>query len=156
MSKKLANTILFSLPEEDCGFLISYFILNQEKTRRLDRATYNGKSTFDLLEVDEGTPIWNQLTSYLEPILNCKFVHLRIHQWLPEDKAAVHVDNIHPGCDTMILRLDGYESSRLRVKNELVHEEMGQGYLLPEGTPHEVIPGNEYRYTVVGWCYQND
>lgn len=151
---KLDDIITFNISETLCGFLILQFMLNSEKARRLDRATYNGKSTFDLIEVDEGSSTWNLITKELEPLLNCKFVHLRIHQWEPTDKAAVHVDNIHPGCDTMILRLDSYEGSRLRVKNKLVHEEGGFGYLLPEGTPHEVVPGKEYRYTLVGWCEQ--
>ena len=126
-----------------CGLLISHMLCSDPQLLEKEDHT-----RFDFVDIPQG----HALRVDIERATGLRFETLRIHCFQPHDKAREHVDNIHPGTDTMIARLDGYGPSRLKVNGELRYEQIGVGYVLPEGTAHEIITGDEPRYTLVGWA----
>lgn len=76
---------------------------------------------------------------------------VRVHRFDPGDCVGPHTDTAFPGCDVVIIRLDGCNDSRLKVDGTLVNESKGVGFYLPEHTVHEIIKGTTPRYTLVAW-----
>lgn len=117
------------------------------------RRPYNDlpTNTFDILNLDNKSRLYQALQQELGDPIGYKFTELRLHRWTPEHCARRHVDNYLPNHETLIVRLDSYGESRLLAADELMYESQGVGYWLPEGTPHEVIQGDHTRYSLVGW-----
>ena len=117
---------------------------NSDKTKRPDGSI----AVFDILTLTKDNYIWKLVE---ESFPDYCFKMIRLHHWLPEHYARPHKDTIFPGCDTLIIRLDNYGPSRLKVMHSFVQESSGVGYILPEGTIHEVTPCRVPRYSITAW-----
>ncbi|TQV82884.1 hypothetical protein [Aliikangiella coralliicola] len=126
--------------------LLAYFKRNIHSTRILEKPS---GTNFKLLELkpDTDSVVLKMLNAEL-PGYQLNVV--RIHEFNQEQHAVEHVDNAFPGNDTIIIRMDCGES-RLKINNREMSESPTLGYHLPEGTPHEITPGNSTRYSLVIW-----
>ena len=158
---KLSHLVPVTFDPVKAGLLIAHFLTAKDEQKyRFERTAgeygSDSEAHFTCLTLDEESDVglWKMITDELETKLNCKFHKLRIHEMSAEDHIGVHQDNAFPEWDTMIVRLDGYGASRLRVRNREMPEGLGRGVLIPAMWPHEVTTGDEMRYTLVGWCSQ--
>lgn len=141
---------LIQLDRQICDTLIGRYIVGNP--RLLERETDEGRVKFSLVELPLDDIIGADVAPILADSLRAQVVHMRLHEWQPDDEAHEHVDDIHPGCGTVIVRLDENGPSRLIVDGETVSETKGIGYWLDEGTPHRIMPGSQVRYTLTAWA----
>ena len=148
----LSKVSPFQLDADLCNLLIGRYIVGSLFARRLDRELNGRRTSFSILELPLNDFSIDGMVPVLNYLLGVELVHLRLHEWQQTDQATEHVDDIHPGCGTLIVRLDGAGPSRLRIAGEMVPEAAGTGYWLPEGTPHQILAGEGTRYTLTGWA----
>ena len=148
----LTTVAPFRLDAELCNLLIGRYIVSSMFARRLDRDVNGRRTTFSIIELPLDDFSIEGMVPVLNYLLGVELVHLRLHEWQQHDQATEHVDDIHPGCGTLIIRLDGAGPSRLRIAGETVPEAAGTGYWLPEGTPHQILAGEGTRYTLTAWA----
>ena len=122
--------------------------------RTLDRRANGNQTNFDIWSLTLQSPeLHDKYAKIIGDLLNVEFAEIRLHRCTPEQKIQRHVDNYLPNNDTLIIRLDSNQDSRLVVNDIAVHEEQGKAYYLSEGTPHEVLSGKTERYSLTGWCH---
>lgn len=110
------------------------------------------ETRFDCWKLKKNCPIKKRIIEEFAIPNGLEFDELRIHKFQPEFFTNRHVDNYLPNNDTLIICLKGNEN-RLLINDETAKEVSGKGYLLPEGTPHEVLTGHSVRYSLSGWCH---
>jgi hypothetical protein len=141
-----------TLSKHFCDAMIARYKMEETPTRRrLENRDWEPLTKFSIVSIGRGDPFWPMAYQALALEQLTDVAEARIHHWLPDDLAIEHVDNIHPGYDTLVVRLDNLGPSRLKVRGKLVEEPKGYIHLLREGTPHEIITGPTARYSFVAW-----
>jgi hypothetical protein len=150
---KIFNTKHISLPKNLHSFILEEIEKDEVTNFKVLDVTYNDMSTlFDCWKLKKNCEIKKRIIEEFAIPNGLEFEELRIHRFQPDFFTNRHIDNYLPDNDTLIICLQGNEN-RLLINDKIVTEKSGKGYLLPEGTPHEVLTGHSVRYSLTGWCH---
>lgn len=147
--KKLEEGVKkISISNELKTSLLNY-IQTKEKEEKLKRVDITEHDVYlNLINIEKNSMFWKMIE---EEFPHHEFIEIRLHSYSKDDRCKEHRDGIHPGYDSLILRLDENENPRLTINKKEVEENGGNGYILPEHTLHSVNIGNSNRYSLVAW-----
>jgi len=132
------------------------FMLGQ--TSLLDRRAESNDTVFWIYTIDKCDYTHSRIEETVKWCTghNYYFKEFRIHKWYPDHCAQEHIDDYLPNSDTLIVTLQEDKTDRLIIDGCKIAELNGTGYIIPEGTKHEITKGPGIRYSLVGWGRRDD
>ena len=125
-----------------CWLLISQ-IFDKKKVQTIRQPGVD----FNVMTIDKRNPLRDFIDSLL---IDYDIEIARIYEFFPRQKNSALAKNLFSNRDAIIIRLNEGDT-RLKIGSKLVSESPGKGYVMPSDIRHEIIEGEDVRYSLVLW-----